>query len=58
MAVLDWNVETDMEPALRAANLQYVADEFATLARRLHLKSAPLVAAVMKDLQRNVYVPA
>jgi hypothetical protein len=47
-----------MEPALRAANLEYVADEFATLARRLCLESAPLVAAVMKDLQRDIYVPA
>ncbi|KAJ3495103.1 hypothetical protein NLG97_g3634 [Lecanicillium saksenae] len=56
--VLDWNVETDMEPTLRAANLEYVADDFATLARRLRLESAPLVVAVLKDLQRDIYVPA
>ena len=47
-----------MEPTLRAVNLEYVADEFATLARRLRLESAPLVVAVLKDLQRDIYVPA
>ncbi|TQV90507.1 hypothetical protein IF1G_10830 [Cordyceps javanica] len=54
--VLDWNVETYMEPLLRAANLGYVADEFATLACQLRLGSAPLVAAVVRDLQRDAYV--
>ncbi|TQV90174.1 hypothetical protein IF1G_11173 [Cordyceps javanica] len=51
--VLDWDVETCMEPLLRAANLGYVADEFATLARQLRLEAAPLVAAVVRDLRHR-----
>lgn len=46
-----------MEPLLRAANLGYVAGEFATFASQLHLESAPLVTAVVRDLQRDAYVP-
>ncbi|KAJ2979271.1 hypothetical protein NQ176_g3357 [Zarea fungicola] len=45
--ILDWNVETYMEPMVRAANLGYVADEFATLACKVGLESAPMVAAVL-----------
>ena len=46
-----------MEPLLRVANLGYEADDFATLACQLRLESVPLVAAVVRDLQRDAYVP-
>lgn len=46
-----------MEATLRAANLEYIANEFATLTRIVHLKSAPLVAAIVRDLHREACVP-
>lgn len=48
--VLGWGFRARLVPASRVANLEHVANERVTLARRLHLESALLVAAVMKDM--------